>query len=189
MADELVESPANPQKRVHNYPKKRKSVANPQPIGPNPAIQALEMELIPLMTERMTAGNAIRSAQAAANRANQALEAAREELARIEGEVNYRLSVIAQMKGQQFQPIGQPQQQFAPSPRQFADYPVPPSPYYAPVTPYPAAPVEGVGSYPAPNRGLYPDATPRFDDGEYVNEGSATEIRRREVEGGFGGIR
>jgi hypothetical protein len=178
------EAPNPTQKRTHSYPKNRRPARPaepPAPIAPNPAIVAMETELVPLMSQRAQAGSAVRQAQQAANRANQQLDAAREELAQIEGEVNYRLSVIAQMKGQSFQPIDVRQPQFAaPQPR-FNDYPQQPSPYYSPVVPYPPVPTEGIGSFPAPNIGLHPDASPRIDPrnldpGERVRELSQDEL-------------
>ena len=192
MPDESAESqPQSPPKRSHQYPKQRKSAKPEQPIAPNPAVIAMESELLPLMKQRMDANNAVRSATMAVNQANRQLDEAREYLQQIEGEVNYRLQVIAQIKGVPLQ-IQNPNPQNlyidpsdpSGSRRRFADYPAqPPSPMYNPVTPYPQfpPPAQGIGSWPAPNKGLYPDATDRTE--------SAEDIRRMEEEGGYGRIR
>lgn len=200
MTDELEQTPANPPEEAHkkkrNYPKERKSPQQPIANIPNPAIMAMEAALPPLMDQRMVANQRVRAVQARANQIQMELEAAQGELAQIEGEVNYRLQTIAQMKG-----LPMPQTQFAPpqygAPPRFADYPQqPPSPLYQPIAPYPSSPgpMPGVSSMPANNRGLHRDANPPSlnlsnDPEEIANGASAVDFMTPELRAAFEGRR
>lgn len=193
MADELEQAPPihieSTSKPKRNYPKLRKSPQIVAPAIPNPAIAQMEMDLAPLMGQRMAAVQQLRQWEARAKQVNGELEGARNFLADIESEVNYRLTTIAQLKG-----LPPPQRQFDPTPQygappRFADYPQqPPSPLYNPIQPYPMspAPMPGVSSLPANNRGLYPDANdPRLNlerDPELIANGaSAEDVRAFEI--------
>lgn len=174
MSDELENQESNSQ-QISAKPKRHYNRRNPIPaqLPPqiaNPAIQAMELELVPFMGKRTEANLLVSKATADVNRANEELQRARDYLEQIEGEVNYRLQTIAQMKGIPFQPQYQQSQQ-SPYPARFGDYPqaVPASPPYQPITPFPSGPVPmGVASFPAPNRGLYPDATERIESAEDI---------------------
>lgn len=176
-------SPPNTTKsRRHYTPRKPKE---PQVQIPNPAIQAMEMELVPFLGQRTEANLAVSKANAAVNRANEELQRARDYLAQIEGEVNYRLQTIAQLKGVPFQPQFQQTSSLAqsgsPYPPRFNDYPQA-SPPYQPIMPFPPGPpVPGVASFPASNRGLYPDAADRAE--------SAIDLQTPELRAEFEGRR
>lgn len=158
-------------KPARNYPKNRKSPSTAAPNPQNHAIMQMEAAIVPLMDQRMAANQRVRAIQAKANQIAMELESAQGELAQIEGEVNFRLQTIAQMKGVPFVPStptgGFPIQTQYQAPQRFADYPQqPPSPMYQPIQPYPSSPVPmpGVSSLPAQNRGLHPDANdPRLN--------------------------
>jgi len=155
------------------------------PQAPNPTIIALEAKIYELSEQRSQAQLAISHANRQVQSAQNQLRAAQEEFQRLEGEVQYRMSLIGQMRG------GSPMPAAAflpPSPQgnYYAGAPVM-SPTYAPAMPYPPypapfdarlVPATGVGSAPAPNHGLYPDLIGN-DEGAQV--GDAEALRRDEM--------
>ena len=183
MADdtEILQMP--PKAKRHYSPRKPKQpepAPIPSPQAPNPNVLAAESRINELIEQRL-------QAQFAMSRANQALQSAqmqfqnaRDEVSRLEGEINYRQSVVNQMRGVSSAGSGYPT---APAPTaqdsfywhgqppvaQFQPAPAPwqqQSPSYAPASPYPQYPAPfdprlvpqvGVGAIPAPNHGLYPD--------------------------------
>jgi hypothetical protein len=136
------------------------------PQAPNPTIIALEAKIYELSEQRSQAQLAISHANRQVQSAQNQLRAAQEEFQRLEGEVQYRMSLIGQMRGGSPMPAAAflpPSPQ--PSGNYYAGFPAT-SPTYAPAMPYPPyppafdprmVPATGVGSAPAPNRGLYPD--------------------------------
>lgn len=150
-------------------PKRKYSPRQPKVQVPevNSNITELERGLIPLMAARREANMKVNLAAHKANLANQELQTVRSEFDQIEGEIQYTLQVIGQLKGvpvQQGSYIS-PGPQYG-HPAQYQ----PPSPSYTPAIPYPQFPgaAEGVSSMPAANRGLYPDATDRLESAEDV---------------------
>ena len=153
-----------------NRPKRKYSPRQPKSPEVNSNIAQLEAGLIPLMTARRDVNTRMNLAAHKASLANQELQAVRGEFDQIEGEIQYTLQVIGQLKGGA--PI--PQGTYVAQAPQYG-YPAqyqPPSPPYTPAIPYPQypGPAEGVGSQPAPNRGLYPDATDRLESAEDVRQ-------------------
>lgn len=153
-----------------NSPRPKRKYSPRQPKAPevNSNIVQLEAGLIPLMTARREVNNRMNLASHKANLANQELQTVRGEFEQIDGEINYTLQVIAQLKNggmpvPQGSYIAQGPQSGYPQYQQ-------PSPSYTNAIPYPQfpGPAEGVGSQPAPNRGLYPDATDRLESAEDV---------------------
>ena len=187
---------AVPAKPRRHYNRRNSNSPQLQPQMPNPAIQAMESELVPLLQQRTNANLNVTQATAAANRANQDLQQTRDYLAQIESEVNYRLQVIAQLKGvpftPQFQQSAPLNQGGSPYPPRFGDYPQP-SPTYQPIMPFPPGPAPmGVSSFPAANRGLYPDANPPSlnlvrDPEEIANASSALDFQTPELRAQFEG--
>jgi len=185
MSEEAVLTPSETAVKVKRAYTRRQPAAPVQraPAPPNPQILELESGIVPLVNQRLAVNQKVRLAAAAANQSNQNLQFAQNELAEIEQEINYRMQLIAQLKNggvpvapYAAQGLGQPQGFAGPS------YPVmTPSAPYNPVVPYPNFPTfdpvaAGVGSFPAPNRGLYPDATDRLESAEDVRQ---SEIGRR----------
>lgn len=78
----------------------RKPVPPPPPPAPSPAVIALENEVLELVKQRTSANQGIIDAMRRANEANVALSAAREMLNLLDQEVQYRMALIGQMKGQ-----------------------------------------------------------------------------------------
>jgi hypothetical protein len=159
--------------------KRKYSPRQPKAPEVNSNIAKLESDLIPLMTARREVNSRMNLAAHKANLANQELQAVRGEFEQIDGEINYTLQVIGQLKNGGMPvpqgsyiaqaPAGYPQQQYQP-----------PSPPYTPAIPYPQFPTaaEGVSSLPAPNRGLYPDATDRFEGADDVRSSEMTHRGR-----------
>jgi hypothetical protein len=157
-----------------NSPRPKRKYSPRQPKAPevNSNITQLESGLIPLMNARREVNGRMNLAAHKANLANQELQAVQGEFAQIDGEINYTLQVISQLKGGAPTPQGS---YIAPGPPQQFGYPQyqqPPSPPYTNAIPYPQfpGPAEGVSSMPAPNRGLYPDATDRLESAEDVRQ-------------------
>jgi hypothetical protein len=186
MSDELnANSQTQPAKAKRPYNRKQPT-ANPIPQV-NPNVAALESGLIPLVNQRLEANQIVRIATQKANQANFELQNAQNSLAQIEGEINYRMQMIQQLKGGA---PSSPAGPFAVQPLQPAPQP---SPYYAPVTPFPGGAAAGVGSLPAPNIGLYPDASPRgfmeTDPERLVNSANASDFMTQELRAQFEGRR
>ena len=87
---------------------KRKYVRKPPPLPPpappappSAAVTALESQVLELVGQRMAANSQIAAAMQDAALANAKLQAAQQLLKQIEFEVQYRLSLIGQMKGRQ----------------------------------------------------------------------------------------
>ena len=171
MENEIANSEVIPEKQKRKYVRRNVAPTVPQQNVPSPHILELEAGLVPLVNQRLEANQKVRMAQQKANLVNQELLAAQGELQQIESEVQYRMTMIAQLKNGGMpvpsgpyiasgigQASGYPNQNFQPS-----------APY-TPVIPYPASPEygPGVGSVPASNRGLYPDATDRLESAEDV---------------------
>jgi hypothetical protein len=85
---------------------KRKYVRKPPPLPPpappappSAAVTALESQVLELVSQRMAANSQIAAAMQDAALANAKLQAAQQLLKQIEFEVQYRLSLIGQMKG------------------------------------------------------------------------------------------
>jgi hypothetical protein len=181
-----------PTKKARKPYTKRVTQEIPSPIpvaqAPNPTIIALEAKIYELSEQRSQAQLAISHANRQVQSAQNQLRSAQEEFQRLEGEVQYRMSLIGQMRGGGT-PI--PAAAFLPpSPQPAGNYyaGVPTmSPTYAPAMPYPPyppafdprmVPATGVGSAPAPNHGLYPDLIGN-DEGAQV--GDAEALRRDEM--------
>lgn len=160
-------------------PKRKYSPRQPKAPEVNSNISRLESDLIPLMNARREINSRMNLAQHKANVANQELMAIRGEFDQVDGEINYTLQVIGQLKNggmpvpqgsyiAQGPQYGYPQQQQMPSPP------------YTNALPYPQfpGPAEGVSSMPAPNRGLYPDATDRLESAEDVRSFEMTQRGR-----------
>jgi hypothetical protein len=181
-----------PQKEKRAYNRKAPQLVPQQPIAPNPNLIALEAGIVPLVNQRLEANGKVRIAAGHANQANTQLQAAQNELAEIEQEINYRMNLIGQLKNggmpipQQpyvAQNYGQPDPRFAYAP---------PSPPYNPVAPYPTMPPSpGVSSFPGRNDGLYPDAAPRgpieTDPERLVNAAGAADFMTPELRAQFRG--
>jgi hypothetical protein len=153
----------------------------PQPPAQNPHILAMQAEILGLVGARSQASQQIALANRKLQMAQNELRAAQEEFQRFESEVQYRMQLISQMGGGPAP--GQPQFTM---PSAGVTYVGPPPPMYMPPTyappqGYPQYPPEfspGVASYPAPNRGLYPDVV---GNSEGAITGSAEEARREEI--------
>lgn len=196
MPEESANSESSQTKPKRKYVRHNPPNSNPAPIQPNQNILALESDLIPMVRKRQELTNLVLAAQARANQANSELRDLQAALSQVESAVQYQQQIIAQMKGVPFIPqpsfIPPPQSPYGPPMgARFADYPqTPPSPSYSPVVPFPPAPAPfqgapppsaGLGSYPAPNYGLHPDATERTE--------SAEDVRKYEEEHGYNTIR
>lgn len=144
-----------------------------QPIAPSPQIAVLESGIAPLVNQRLEANQKVRIAAAQANQANANLQAAQGELAEVEQEINYRMNLIGQLRNGGM-PV--PQQPYIAQNLQYTPpgyINMPPSAPYTPVAAFPTMPPfssDGVSSFPAPNRGLYPDATDRLESAEDVRQ-------------------
>jgi hypothetical protein len=139
---------------------------------PNPTILALEAKIYELSEQRSQAQMAISRANQQFQHAQQNLKFAQDEFQRLDGEVQYRMQLIGQMRGG-------PPQHLTPNsespwhgqlgqlpPQQTYPWPQPQSPTYTPATPYPQYPApfdprmvpsSGIGGIPGNNMGLYPD--------------------------------
>ena len=73
--------------------------AAPTPEPPNPAIASLQEDIIQLVKQRSGARGEISNAMLALNQANARLTAAKDYLMGLEQEVQYRMNLIAQMRG------------------------------------------------------------------------------------------
>lgn len=179
MTDEIE---GTPQKAKRKYVRREPQIVPQQPAAPNPNLIALESGIVPLVSQRLEANQKLRIATAHANQANAALQAAQNEMSEIEGEINYRLQLIGQLKNggmpvPQTPYVAQNLNQPPPwSPQWQGQQSVPMSSPYNPVIPYPSMPpAPGVSSFPAPNRGLYPDATDRLESAEDVRQFEMTQ--------------
>lgn len=175
MENESANSPAARQKRKYT-PRQPKA----QAPEVNSNISQLESGLIPLIAARREVNARMNLAAHKANIANQELQAVQAEFGQIDGEINYTLQIIGQMKNGG---VPVPQGSYiaqGPQYGQGAAYQQP-SPPYTNALPYPQfpGPAEGVSSMPAPNRGLYPDATDRAE--------SASDFRTPELRAEFAG--
>jgi len=124
----------------------------------------------PLVNQRLEANQRVRIAAQKANQANSELQNVQNELAQIESEINYRMNLIGQLKnGGCLFPLLLTSRRTCnsrglfrtviPRPKVCSG---PPSSPYNPVVPFPTMPpANGIGSFPARNDGLYPDAAPR----------------------------
>jgi len=164
-------SNANQPKPKRAYHRREPQQVPQQQIAPSPHIAELEAGLVPLVNQRLEANQRVRIAAQKANQANSELQNVQNELAQIESEINYRMNLIGQLKNGGMPVPATPyiaqnlQQSGAYSAPSFQDpryAPAPPSSPYNPVVPFPTMPpATGVGSFPARNDGLYPDAAPR----------------------------
>lgn len=71
----------------------------PAPEPPNPVVLALQEQILGLVNQRGAAQGDLANANAALRNAQAAAESARERLQAVEGEVQYRFGLIAQMQG------------------------------------------------------------------------------------------
>lgn len=71
----------------------------PVPIPPNPTVEAMEKDVLSLVQQRIAANAEIVTATTAVNQANSALQLAQMRLSQIVSEVQYRMGLIAQLKG------------------------------------------------------------------------------------------
>jgi hypothetical protein len=167
MENESVSIPdANQVKPKRKYERRQPQQIPPQSIAPNPQIMALENGIVPLVNQRLEANQKVRAATSRANQANSELQAAQNELSEIESEISYRMNLIGQLKNGGMPVPSQPYISPGQGQPRYADFGQPPmSAPYSPVIPYPSHPVASgqVGSYPAQNAGLYPDATERSE--------------------------
>ena len=166
MENENANSEVIEPKPKRKYTKREPQQIIQQQIAPSPHVLELEAGLVPLVNERLIANQKVRMAQQKANLANQELLAAQGELQQIESEVSYRMNMIGQLRnGGMPVPSGPYIAQSFGYPDRSANTSSPP---YTPVIPYPTDFPSGVGSVPAQNRGLYPDATDRLESAEDV---------------------
>lgn len=191
MSDSIQNEDKIEQKAKRSYNRRIPQQAPAQPIAPNPHVIALEGDYVQLVRQRQGFVMALNAAMAKVNQANIEREAAANELAQIDGNINFIAASISQLQnGGMPVPstpyVSQNLQQFAPSPygtgpSQAGSGYAQPSPPYNPVVPYPSAPSFGVSSFPGRNDGLYPDAAPRgiiSDNPEdRINTGSAVDLR------------
>jgi hypothetical protein len=176
MTENEITNESNPEKQKRKYVRRQPATTIQQQIAPSPHVLELEAGLVPLVNERLIANQKVRMAQQKANLANQELLAAQGELQQIESEVSYRMNMIGQLRnGGMPVPSGPYIAQNYQQPQQAYQMPQS-SPPYAPVIPYPTDFPSGVGSVPAQNRGLYPDATDRLESAEDVR---LSEMTRR----------
>jgi hypothetical protein len=81
-------------------PAKRKRPAAPrQPEPPSPAVLSLEADVLELVKQRTAAQRDIVATTAAVNQANANMQRAQQTFSYLEQEVQYRMALIAQMKG------------------------------------------------------------------------------------------
>jgi hypothetical protein len=182
MTEESIQNPPeNKPKTKRAYNRRQPPPTQPQPIVPNIHIAELESGLVPLVNQRLEANRRVSLAAAKANQANLELSIAQNEFQQIEGEIQYRMQLIGQMKNGGMPIPQQPyvaqnlQPQFGNPYAQPPAYSQPSAPYN-PIVPFP--PVPGVGSMPAQNRGLYPDATDRLESAEDVRMFEMQQGRR-----------
>ena len=131
----------------------------------NPNIAALESDIYALVKERSQAQSAISHWNQQIQSVQNSLRAAQDGFNRIEGEIQYRMGLVNQMRGGAAPQIPPQSLPYAPTFAPAGYQPPPPqSPPYMPAAPYPTYPPPfdprmgpGVASYPAPNPGLYPD--------------------------------
>lgn len=76
-----------------------KRAKKPNTVKPNPTIMALEGEILELVRRRNAANAAISSAKYAAETANVQLRMANDQMISVEKEVQYRLGLIGQLRG------------------------------------------------------------------------------------------
>lgn len=178
----IPETPTPPVKAKRAYVRRNLTpVAAIAPAAPNPQITLLENDYVGLVRQRQSFVVAVNSAQTKVNQASNELNVARGELQQIDDNIQFIANSIQTMKNGGL-PV--PQTTYTTSgltQGQFAGpaYPVmQPSAPYTPVAPYPTMPTfeAGVGSFPAPNCGLYPDATDRLESAEDVRQ---YEVGRR----------
>lgn len=109
VATENVEVEAPKKKRT--YTKRQPVIEIPAPVAPvsfsppapeipNPAVIALQEDIIALVKQRGTVLQSIAEARGVLNAAQSRLQGAEDHLRNLEHEVQYRMSVIAQMKGE-----------------------------------------------------------------------------------------
>jgi len=182
---EIHEIPAKKARKAYTR-KLPSEIPAPIPVtqAPNPHISAMEAEILGLVGARSQAATQISLANRQLQQAQNNLRNAQEEFQRFEAEVQYRMQIVAQMRGGTPHPLA-PAIPPYPPPQPGIGYAGPPimSPPYAPAQPYPPyppafdprmVPATGVGSAPAPNRGLYPDLV-GGPDGELTS--SAEQMR------------
>jgi hypothetical protein len=129
----------------------------PAPEPPNPVVLALQEQILGLVNQRGVEQEYLAKANAALRGAQASAESARERLQMVEGEVRYRLSLIAQLQGK-------PEPQYAHI-SEIADYPNPRENFAT----FSSAPQAGVGSIPprrAPMAGVVGEV--RSEDAEDV---------------------
>jgi hypothetical protein len=88
---------ANPTKSKRAY--HRKPAPPPPPEPPNPRIATLEDQILKLVDQRMSILTEITAANGALSAAQFRAQAARDGLIQLDQEVQYRMALIAQMKG------------------------------------------------------------------------------------------
>jgi len=132
--------------------------AQTTPEMPNPTILALQNDILELVKQRTVANQEIARANHAVSQATFSLQAARENLNNLEREVQYRMSLIAQMRGQ--------------TPMVPAAYP-----FEAPAPDYGHGYASGVSSIPAPVQPY----TPVPGEGPRIRSESAEGFRDAEV--------
>jgi hypothetical protein len=89
---ELKKSP-KPKRKYNRKP------APPAPIAPNPTVEAMEKDVLSLVQQRMAANEQIVNATVAVNLSASNLQVAQMRLSQIVSEVQYRMGLIAQLKG------------------------------------------------------------------------------------------
>jgi hypothetical protein len=102
MTDNEIKSTPESAKSKRKYTRKPvPPPAPPPPAPPSQAVVALEADVLQLVSQRMAATQQIAIATQEATLANAKLQAAQNMLKQIEFEVQYRLSLVQQMKGGQ----------------------------------------------------------------------------------------
>lgn len=151
-------------KPKRRYVRKEKSIAPATPAipvaeVPNPAILALQEDILGLVKQRGSAQHEIAQAGLALNQASARMQGAREILQQLESEVQYRMSLISQMRGGGPPPIQVPAQYYPPTLHDV----------YAPQIGVPP----GVGSIPS----VIPFASPADPGGRRIRSESAEDVR------------
>lgn len=162
------------------------------PVAPSPHIVALEGDYVQLVRERQKFVMAVNAASGKVNLAQMELNSSQSELQQIDGNIQFIAASIQQMKNGGMPVPSTPYvaTQFQPP----AGYPsaYPPSAPYQPVTPFPTGSYVP-GSFPSPNQGLYPDASPRGympdNPEDLANTASAADFRTPELRAQFMGGR
>jgi len=100
MNSEIAAKPKRPYKKREPKPQIPAPIpVPPAPEPPNPTILALEANILDLVNQRVMALNESAIANASMNAAKVQVDAANMRLQQLESEVQYRMTLIAQMKG------------------------------------------------------------------------------------------